>query len=159
DYYVIQVDSEQMAVTALTLNADGTAALTVVRHVNGTTAATHAGAAPVLLASDQRGLVRPAGTAPDIGAFQTNPLVANTTTDTPASPRGDLSLRQAVNLADLAGATMTITFDPTAFAAHQTISLSAGPLELSDKGGLQAITGPAAGLTLDAGGRSRVFRV
>ena len=55
DYFVIQVDSELMAVTALTLNADGTATLMVVRAADGTTAATHAGGAPVLLASDQRG--------------------------------------------------------------------------------------------------------
>src|SRR5262249_44836141 len=75
DYFVIQVDSEQMAVTALALNADGTATLTVVRGYNGTSAASHTNPTePVAPASDQRGCVRPAGTAPDIGAFQTTPL-------------------------------------------------------------------------------------
>ena len=69
DYFVIHVDSELMAVTALTLNADGTATLMVVHGADGTTAATHAGGAQVLLASDQRGeLIAPGG--PDIGAFQ-----------------------------------------------------------------------------------------
>jgi hypothetical protein len=98
--------------------------------------------------------------APDIGAFQSQPaLVVNTTIDGVGSPAGELSLRQAVNLADVLGAAAAISFDPTAFAAHQTIALTGGPLELSDTGGLQTITGPAAGLTLDAGGQSRVFQV
>ena len=39
--------------------------------------------------------VRPTRTDPDIGAFQTNPLVVNTTIDGTGSPSGDLSLRQA----------------------------------------------------------------
>ncbi len=69
DYFVIQVDSELMAVTALTLNADGTATLTVHRAADGTKGAIHAGGAPVLLASDQRGELIASGGV-DIGAFQ-----------------------------------------------------------------------------------------
>ena len=57
------------------------------------------------------------------------------------------------------GTAATITFDPTVFAAHQTIALTGGQLELSDAGGLETITGPAAGLTIDAGGKSGVFQV
>ena len=57
------------------------------------------------------------------------------------------------------GGAATITFDPTVFAAPQTITLTGGQLELSDTGGLETITGPAAGLTIDAGGKSRVFQV
>ena len=69
------------------------------------------------------------------------------------------SLRLAVNLANVIGAAATITFDPTIFAAPQTIALTGGQLELSDPGGLETITGPAAGLTIDAGGKSCVFVV
>ena len=119
DYFVIQVDSEQMAVTALTYPGDGTIRLTVVRGANGTTAAIHAGGASVWLAFDQRGFARSAA-SPDIGAFQTEPtLVVNNATDGTSQPLppGQLSLRQAVSLADVLGAAATITFDPTAFAS------------------------------------------
>jgi hypothetical protein len=111
------------------------------------------------LTTDQRGFPLDSPT-PDIGAFQTQPpqLVVSTTGDNGA-PAGRLDLRAAVNLANLQGGAAAITFDPTAFAAHQTIALAAGPLELSDTGGLETITGPAAGLTIDAGGQSGVFRV
>jgi hypothetical protein len=67
-YFLIQVDSEQMAVVGLTLNADNSATLDVARGANGTTAATHLGGASVFLASDERGYTR--GGAVDIGAFQ-----------------------------------------------------------------------------------------
>ena len=53
----------------------------------------------------------------------------------------------------------TIVFDPTVFSTPQTITLSDGPLELSDTGGTQTITGPAAGVTISGGGTSRVFQV
>ncbi len=107
------------------------------------------------LTTDQRGFALDSP-RPDIGAFQSNPLVVNTTGDGSGSPPGILSLRQAVSLANIVGAG-TITFDPTAFAAHETISLTAGQLELSNLGGLETITGPAAGLTINAGGTSGVF--
>ena len=116
------------------------------------------GVAVAGLTADQRGFALDSP-QPDIGAFQTNPLVVNTTSDGTGSLPGDLDLRQAVNLADVIGAATTITFDPTIFAAHQTIRLTAGPLELSATSGLETITGPAAGLTIDAGGTSRVFVV
>ena len=53
----------------------------------------------------------------------------------------------------------TITFDPTAFATPQTITLTGGQLELSDTSGTETITGPAAGVTVSGGGASRVFQV
>ena len=53
----------------------------------------------------------------------------------------------------------TITFDPTAFATPQTITLTSGQLELSDTSGTETITGPAAGVTVSGGGTSRVFQV
>ncbi len=158
DYFVIQVDSERMAVTALTYNNDGTITLSVVRGASSTNPATHAGGAPVWLAFDQRGMPRASAAASDIGAFQTEPgIVVNTPLGGDSTPLGDLSLPQAVNLANVLGAAATITFDPTAFASHQTIALNAGPLVLTNSGGLQTITGPAAGVTISAGGSSGVF--
>ncbi len=110
------------------------------------------------ITTDQRGFALDSP-RPDIGAFQSNPLVVNTTSDGTGSLPGDLDLRQAVNLANVTDGAATITFDPTVFAAPQTIALTGGQLELSDTSGLQTITGPAAGLTIDAGGKSRVFQV
>ncbi len=111
--------------------------------------------------TDQRGFALDSP-VPDIGAFQTqSKFVVTDATDGAGQllPLGHLSLRQAVNLADIMGVAAIISFDPTAFAAHQTITLTSGQLELSDQGGLQTITGPAAGVTISAGGKSRVFQV
>ena len=86
--------------------------------------------------TDQRGEPLDVPT-PDIGAFQaTNGatmLVVNTTADgTGSSAGGELSLRQAINLANVQDVAETITFDSTVFATAQTITLTQGPLELSD---------------------------
>ena len=108
--------------------------------------------------TDQRGFVR--GDSVDIGAFQTQPyLLVNTTVDGAGSPSGDLSLRQAVNLANALGAAETIFFDPTAFATPQTVTLDGSQLELSDTSGTESIIGPASGVTISAGGQSRVLQV
>ena len=97
--------------------------------------------------TDQRGF--PLDNPIDIGAFQTQPstgkLVVNSTADGSGNQPGKLDLRGAVNLADVLTGAQTITFDPTVFATAQTIVLTAGPLELSDTGGTQTITGPAGG--------------
>jgi hypothetical protein len=53
----------------------------------------------------------------------------------------------------------TIVFDSTLFGTPQTITLTGGELELSDTGGTQTITGPAAGVTISGGGRSQVIQV
>ena len=59
-----------------------------------------------------------------------------------------------------AGQPRRSTFDPTAFATPQTITLTPkARLELSDPTGTETITGPAAGLTISGGGQSRVFQV
>src|SRR5262249_17195519 len=109
--------------------------------------------------TDQRGLPLDFPN-PDIGAFQTIPLVVNTTIDGTGSPSGDLSLRQAVNLANALGGTEAITFDPTVFAAARTITLTGGQLELRNTSGTVTITGPGANrLTVNGGGRGRVFDV
>ena len=72
---------------------------------------------------------------------------------------GPGSLRQAILDANAQGGAETITFDPTAFATPQTITLTSGQLELSDPSGTETITGPAAGVTVSGGGQSRVFQV
>jgi hypothetical protein len=106
---------------------------------------------------DQRGFTR--GSSVDIGAFQTQSsyaLVVQTTGDVGA-PAREFDLRGAIDVADLLGGSQAITFSPTVFATPQTITLTAGHLELS--AGTVTITGPAAGVTLDAGGQSGVFLV
>ena len=67
-YFTIQIDGEQMAVIGVSSSS-----LTVVRGVNGTTAAAHASGASVYLVSDQRGYFVPANSPPvvDMGAYQT----------------------------------------------------------------------------------------
>ena len=111
---------------------------------------------------DQRGFPRPQGTPSDVGAFQSGPLVVNTTSDFGNdSPQGELSLRQAVRLANLSGANATITFDPKTFSTPQTIMLTGDALLLQDPSGEEAITtaGLAAGVTIKASNGSRVFVV
>ena len=122
-------------------------------------AAIGAGIAVSGVTTDQRGFPLDSPN-PDIGAFQTQPaLVVNTTSDGTASPAGDLSLRQAVNLANVLTGAQSISFDPTVFASPQTITLTGGQLELSDTSGTETIAGPAAGVTISGGGNSRVFQV
>ncbi len=69
------------------------------------------------------------------------------------------SLPWAVGQADSTAGANTITFDPTVFATPQTITLVGTQLELSNTSGTQTITGPAAGVTVNGGGLSRVFAV
>ncbi len=110
------------------------------------------------MTTDQRG--EPLDSPPDIGAFQIQAgMVINTTTDGTGSASGELSLRQAVNLANVLDVAETITFDSTVFGTPRTITLTQGQLELSDTGGTETITGPTAGVTVSGGGMSRVFQV
>ena len=69
------------------------------------------------------------------------------------------SLRRAVGQANTQAGADTITFDSTVFGTAQTITLAGTQLELSDTTGTETITGPAAGVTVSGGGRSRVFQV
>jgi hypothetical protein len=176
-YFLIQVDSEQMAVTAVALNADDTATLTVVRGVNGTAATTHTGGAPVLLASDQRGdLMGPGG--PDIGAFEAPVFLgptAYTVTNTCDDPSVTGSLPWAINQANNQGNPNYLpanpsgsqimfaipTSDPGYDASNHswTITLS-GTLELSEEDGLEVIQGPGeSALTINGNHSVRVFLV
>ena len=117
-----------------------------------------AGTAISGITTDQRGFALDAP-SPDIGAFQTNPLVVNTTIDGTGSPFGDLSLRQAVNLANALDAAEAITFSASVFATAQTITIDGNEIVLSDTGGTESITGPSAGVTISGGGLSRIFQI
>jgi hypothetical protein len=100
------------------------------------------------LSSDQRGLARSSSTGYDIGAFQTQPLVVNTTFDG-AVGSNQLSLREAVNLADALGGDQTITFASSLTSGGPaTIDLngSLGSLILNDTTGTLTIDGPGVGL-------------
>jgi hypothetical protein len=68
---LIRVDDEQMLVTAKSAGV-----LTVTRGANGSKVAAHLGGAAVNPAFDQRGLPRRAGSAPDIGAAESNYAVS-----------------------------------------------------------------------------------
>ena len=109
------------------------------------------GAAVGGVTTDQRGF--PLDSPPDIGAFQSQPgpLVVNSTADGAGVLPGKMDLRGAVDLANILSGARTITFDPTVFAAAQTITLTAGQLELRNTSGTETITGPAAGLTISGG--------
>jgi hypothetical protein len=84
--------------------------------------------------------------------------VVNTTADLFGFYTGTNSLREAIAGAN-AVPDQTITFDPTVFTGGQTITLTSGQLGLSDTTGTTTITGPVAGVTVNAGGASRVFQI
>ncbi len=90
-------------------------------------------------------------------------FVVDTASDGSAVPAGKLSMRQAISLANGAApvAPARISFDPTAFATAQTITLSAGELLLNANA---SINGPVSSagaplLTISGGSSSRVFDV
>jgi hypothetical protein len=89
------------------------------------------------------------------------PLVVSTTTDVSNGnyAPGDLSLREAVALANATSGPDTITFDPAVFGTAKTITLGTTQLLLSDTSGATTIAGPAAGVTLRGGGTTRVMQV
>src|SRR5262249_56747444 len=98
-------------------------------------------------ATDQRGFSRVG--AADIGAFEAVPMtlvVHNTTDNSGPGSFTNLSLRQAVRLANILSDADTITFDPTVFATPKTITLTSGKLILSSQAGLTTIIAPAAGV-------------
>jgi hypothetical protein len=112
-------------------------------------------------ATDQRGFSRDTTAATDIGAYQSqaNPFLVTTAAD-PGGLTGQLSLREAINLANAyenAGDSAAITF--AAAVAGQTITLTQGQLELTAGTGTTSIDGGAAGITVDANKASRIFQV
>src|SRR5262249_6208636 len=71
---------------------------------------------------------------------------------------GQLTLREAINLANALPDHNTITFSPAVFGTPQTITLGGTQLPLLNAG--VTITGPGANLlTIDAAGQSRHFTV
>jgi hypothetical protein len=75
-----------------------------------------------------------------------------TVTNTADSGKG--SLRNAVQIANATPGPDTVDFDMETFARAETIELTGGQLTITDP---VTIQGPAAGLTLDAGGLSGHF--
>ena len=105
------------------------------------------------ITTDQRGDGRPA-TKPDLGAYQSDQLMVNTTADSTAG--GLLSLRAAITNAEALSGDPTITFDPTVFASMQSIVLTQGQLTIS---GAVQIQAAAAGVTISGNYRSTVFYI
>lgn len=85
-------------------------------------------------------------------------FTVNSLGDAGTGSNGAGDLRYCINQANANDQANTIVFDSSVFSTPQTITLSGGQLELSDTGGTQTITGPAAGVTI-GGGNSRVFQV
>src|SRR5262245_38191243 len=77
-------------------------------------------------------------------------------TVTNTADSGPGSLRQAVLDANNKVDADSITFDPAVFATGETIQMTGGPYVITNSVSIQ---GPAAGLTLDAGGRSGHFEL
>ncbi len=114
-----------------------------------------AGTATGAPATDQRG--QPRSGPIDIGAFE-SPLVisVNTPLDTVGSAPGQITLRQAVNLANALTSEEAIVFTSN-LATPQTITLTNGPLVLTDKA-TTTIAGPGASLlTLSGNNAGRVL--
>jgi len=89
---------------------------------------------------------------------ETPSLVVTTTADVVDPLDNQTSLREAVAFANSNPGDDTITFDATVFASAQTITLDGTQLDLANNGKL-TITGPAAGIVIDAAQQSRVFNV
>ena len=115
---------------------------------------------PAGVTTDQRGFARIVDGTVDIGAYeyQAVALVVNTTADGIAVPLGKVSLRGAVDLANVTPGAQTVTFDPTVFATPQTITLTEGQIDLANTTGLETIMGNFDE-TISGGGLSRVFEI
>jgi hypothetical protein len=83
-------------------------------------------------------------------------FTVNSTGDTGTGSGTAGDLRFCVNQAD-ANPGSTIQFDPTLFAAAQTITLNG--TALPDLTQNTQVNGPAAGVTVNAAGKSRVFAI
>ncbi len=116
---------------------------------------------PAGITTDQHGFPRIVNGMVDIGAVEgaiTPSFVVNTTSDEFNLTDGLTSLRDAIYFANYMPY-QTITFDPKVFASTQTITLTLGQLTLTNTKGPDAITGPAAGVTISGNNASRVFQV
>ena len=85
-------------------------------------------------------------------------LAAFTVTNTNGSGPG--SLPYEVGQANSIEGANQVVFDSSVFSSRQTINLEGGnQINLSNKTGMEQIIGPAAGVTVNAGGNSRVFEI
>ncbi len=82
-------------------------------------------------------------------------LATFTVSNTNASGNG--SLAAAIASADGNNQANTIDFD-SSFSTNQTITITS-TLDLTDTGGLQTVTGPAASVTISGGGKVGVFEI
>jgi CSLREA domain-containing protein len=113
-------------------------------------------------AFDQRGapFSRVFGARIDIGAVEANgePIVVDTLVDESDGDyrKGDVSLREAIELANARPGAETIVFAGAALSGNRTISLSKGELLATDS---LTIAGPATGnvITIDGLNQSRVI--
>jgi hypothetical protein len=85
-------------------------------------------------------------------------LMVNTIADQ-LDPAGSktLSLRDAINDANLYFGPAMIEFNPTIFASHETITLDSADLNLANNTGTISIIGPAAGVTISGAGKTDVL--
>ncbi len=113
---------------------------------------------------DQRGepFARVAASVVDMGSFEQqtiNPdfLIVTTTADELDFGNSDVSLREAISVANRTVGADVIRFDSSSFSDVQTIQLSAGELLITDS---VSIEGPGSErLSIDAAGASRVIDV
>jgi len=151
--YVIMIGSEQMLVTAVDLTNN---TVTVERGYNNTSAGADSAGAAVFFAKDQRGLARVVDGAADIGAFQTQSALTVTTNADPGGIFGDLSLREAINLANNLTGGASIIFASSLEGA--TVTLTQGKLELTNTSGAVSISGYGYNY-LNANNASSVFQI
>jgi predicted outer membrane repeat protein len=95
---------------------------------------------------------------PGLLALEGRQLLATFTVTSLGDGTGAGTLRYEIGEANSTEGPNTIVFDSTVFGSAQTITLTQGELVLSNASGI-TITGPAAGLTISAGGASRVIKV
>ena len=112
-------------------------------------------AAPIVLGRVRSGRRRRLG--PEVLVLEDRRLMATVIPVTSTLDTGDHTLRDAIEQASVTAGPVVIDFRiPT----PATITLSQGPLELSDTDGPVSIVGPgAAALTIDGDGAADVFRI
>ncbi|MCE9563151.1 MAG: hypothetical protein K8U57_14000, partial [Planctomycetes bacterium] len=170
-YFDANFAASSLTAADITLNKTGTANGTV--SVDAGTGATRTVTISGITGDGTLSISLAAGTAADVAgnlapaAGPSNPVavasrfVVDNTSDIDDGnfTIGNLTLREAVALANAAPGANTITFDPTVFATSQTITFTNGRLAITDTTGTTTITGPAAGVMVNGNNLSGVFSV